>query len=119
MKRRLLNLLAAVSLVLCVTTMALCVLSYCRYERIEWGTDPHKKLAARLVQALYSESDSPLRYHINMLGGRSQRDMWIPVWDLSARLRLSRALKASPIFPVSSRITRPTSFARSLRSWKN
>jgi DGQHR domain-containing protein len=47
------------------------------YERIEWGTDPHKKLAARIVRALYAESDSPLRYHVNMLGGRSQRDMWI------------------------------------------
>src|SRR5215203_1766028 len=39
------------------------------YEKIEWGTDPHKKLAARLVRALYEESDSPLRYHVNMLGG--------------------------------------------------
>jgi DGQHR domain-containing protein len=47
------------------------------YEKIEWGTDPHKKLAARIVQLLYAESDSPLRYHVNMLGGRSQRDMWI------------------------------------------
>jgi hypothetical protein len=47
------------------------------YEKIEWGTDPYKKLAARLVRALYDESDSPLRYHVNMLGGRSQRDMWI------------------------------------------
>ena len=47
------------------------------YEKIEWGTDPQKKLAARLVRALYEESDSPLRYHVNMLGGRSQRDMWI------------------------------------------
>jgi DGQHR domain-containing protein len=47
------------------------------YEKIEFGTDPHKKLAARLVRALYDESDSPLRYHVNMLGGRSQRDMWI------------------------------------------
>ena len=47
------------------------------YAKIEWGTDPHKKLAARIVQSLYAESDSPLRYHVNMLGGRSQRDMWI------------------------------------------
>jgi DGQHR domain-containing protein len=47
------------------------------YERIEWGTDPYKKYAARLVRALYEESDSPLRYHVNMLGGRSQQDMWI------------------------------------------
>lgn len=47
------------------------------YEKIEWGTDPHKKFSARLVRALYEESDSPLRYRINMLGGRSQQDLWI------------------------------------------
>lgn len=47
------------------------------YERIEWGADPDKKHAAAVVRALYQESDSPLRYHINMLGGRSQQDMWI------------------------------------------
>lgn len=47
------------------------------YERIEWGTDNLKKYAARLVRRLYEEGDSPLRYHINMLGGRSQQDLWI------------------------------------------
>jgi len=47
------------------------------YERIEWGTDDLKKYAARQVRRLYEDSDSPLRYHINMLGGRSQRDLWI------------------------------------------
>jgi len=47
------------------------------YEKIEWGTDPRKKFAARIVQALYEEADSPLRYHINMLGGRSRQDLWI------------------------------------------
>ena len=47
------------------------------YEKIEWGVDKTKKYAARLVRALYEEGDSPLRYHINMLGGRSRRDMWI------------------------------------------
>jgi DGQHR domain-containing protein len=47
------------------------------YEKIEWGTDPHKKLSARLVRALYEEGDSPLRYRINMLGGRSRQDLWI------------------------------------------
>ncbi len=46
------------------------------YERIEWGTDPKKKYAAALVRALYESADSPLQYHINMLGGRSQQDMW-------------------------------------------
>ena len=47
------------------------------YEKIEWGTDPHKKFSARLVRALYEERDSPLRYRINMLGGRSRQDLWI------------------------------------------
>lgn len=47
------------------------------YEKIEWGTDPSKKFAARLVRSLYEESDSPLRYRINMLGGRSQQDLWV------------------------------------------
>ncbi len=47
------------------------------YERIEWGTDPEKKYAATLVRALYEEDDSPLQYHINMLGGRSHQEMWI------------------------------------------
>jgi len=30
-----------------------------------------------MVGALYSEGDSPLRYRINRLGGRSQKDKWI------------------------------------------
>ncbi|HEU4989229.1 MAG: DGQHR domain-containing protein [Gemmatimonadota bacterium] len=47
------------------------------YEKIEWGTDDSKKYAARLVRRLYEDGDSPLQYHINMLGGRSQRDLWI------------------------------------------
>jgi DGQHR domain-containing protein len=47
------------------------------YERIEWGTDPEKKYAAQLVRALYESDDSPLQYHINMLGGRSAQEMWI------------------------------------------
>jgi len=47
------------------------------YEKIEWGTDPHKKYSARLTRMLYEESDSPLRYRINMLGGRSRQDLWI------------------------------------------
>ena len=47
------------------------------YERIEWGTDDLKKYAARLVRRLYESGDSPLQYHINMLGGRSQQDLWI------------------------------------------
>jgi len=47
------------------------------YERIEWGTDPEKKYAALIVRSLYENDDSPLQYHINMLGGRSAQEMWI------------------------------------------
>jgi len=46
------------------------------YERISWA-DPDRRFAARLVEKLYSEGDSPLRYRINRLGGRSQQDKWI------------------------------------------
>jgi DGQHR domain-containing protein len=46
------------------------------YERVSWAA-PDKKLAARVVQKLYSEGDSPLRYRINRLGGRSKQEKWI------------------------------------------
>ena len=41
------------------------------YERVSWAA-PDKKFAAQVVEMLYSEGDSPLRYRINRLGGRSQ-----------------------------------------------
>jgi DGQHR domain-containing protein len=69
------------------------------YERIEWGTDPDKKFAARLVRALYEEGDSPLRYHINMLGGRSQQDLWINQAQLFGEVhRLLGRKEALPFF---------------------
>jgi len=46
------------------------------YERVSWAA-PDRKFAARLVERLYSEGDSPLRYRINRLGGRSLRDKWV------------------------------------------
>lgn len=46
------------------------------YERVSWGA-PERKLAARVVEKLYVESDSPLRYKINRLGGRSRQQKWI------------------------------------------
>lgn len=46
------------------------------YERVSWET-PEKKFAAKLVNLLYGESDSPLRYRINRLGGRSRQEKWI------------------------------------------
>ncbi|MBI4409584.1 MAG: DGQHR domain-containing protein, partial [Gemmatimonadetes bacterium] len=46
------------------------------YERVSWAA-PDKKFAARLTEKLYNEGDSPLRYRINRLGGRSQQEKWI------------------------------------------
>ena len=46
------------------------------YERVSWAS-PDKKFSSRVVQLLYSEGDSPLRYRINRLGGRSRQEKWI------------------------------------------
>jgi DGQHR domain-containing protein len=46
------------------------------YERVTWAK-PDSKLAAKVADMLYSESDSPLRYRINRLGGRSRKEKWI------------------------------------------
>ncbi|MGH9476847.1 MAG: DGQHR domain-containing protein [Terriglobales bacterium] len=46
------------------------------YERVSWTT-PEQRFAARVAEKLYSESDSPLRYRINRLGGRSKQVKWI------------------------------------------
>lgn len=46
------------------------------YERVSY-VSPDKKLAARVVDMLYSSADSPLQYRINRLGGRSQQQKWI------------------------------------------
>jgi DGQHR domain-containing protein len=69
------------------------------YERIEWGTDLEKKYAAKLVRALYEAGDSPLQYHINMLGGRTQRELWINQAQLFGEVhRLVRRKRAQPFF---------------------
>jgi hypothetical protein len=46
------------------------------YEKVSWAA-PDKKFAAKVSEKLYSEGDSPLRYKINRLGGRSQQEKWI------------------------------------------
>ncbi|MHB8604543.1 MAG: DGQHR domain-containing protein [Thermoplasmatota archaeon] len=38
---------------------------------------PEEKFAAKIVQGLYGDSRSPLRYKINLLGGRSRQEKWI------------------------------------------
>jgi hypothetical protein len=43
---------------------------------VSWSA-PDKRVAAQVVAMLYVEADSPLRYRINRLGGRSQREKWI------------------------------------------
>ncbi len=46
------------------------------YERVSWA-EPDRRFAARIVERLYSEPDSPLRYRINRLGGRTKQEKWI------------------------------------------
>src|SRR6187549_883538 len=46
------------------------------YEKVSWAA-PDKKFAARVVDHLYRDNDSPLRYKINRLGGRSKQEKWI------------------------------------------
>jgi DGQHR domain-containing protein len=46
------------------------------YERVSWAA-PDRKFAAHVVERLYSEGDSPLRYRINRLGGRSRQEKWV------------------------------------------
>ena len=46
------------------------------YEKVSWAS-PDKKFSARIVDQLYRGNDSPLRYRINRLGGRSQQQKWI------------------------------------------
>ncbi len=46
------------------------------YERVSWA-EPEKKFAAKVVGLMYVEKDSPLRYKINRLGGRSKQEKWI------------------------------------------
>jgi DGQHR domain-containing protein len=46
------------------------------YEKVSWAA-PDRRFAARIVDMLYSQSDSPLRYRINRLGGRSKQEKWI------------------------------------------
>jgi DGQHR domain-containing protein len=46
------------------------------YERVSWAA-PDRKFAAQVTERLYSEGDSPLRYKINRLGGRSKQEKWI------------------------------------------
>jgi DGQHR domain-containing protein len=46
------------------------------YERVSWA-EPDRRFAANIAEMLYSESDSPLRYRINRLGGRSKKEKWI------------------------------------------
>src|SRR5580700_7762986 len=46
------------------------------YERVSW-TEPDRRFSAYVVEMLYSEGDSPLRYRINRLGGRSRQEKWV------------------------------------------
>jgi DGQHR domain-containing protein len=46
------------------------------YERVSWA-EPDRRFAAHISEMLYNQPDSPLRYRINRLGGRSKQEKWI------------------------------------------
>ncbi len=46
------------------------------YEKVSWA-EPDRRFAAHIAEMLYREQDSPLRYRINRLGGRSKQEKWI------------------------------------------
>jgi len=46
------------------------------YEKVAYAA-PDRRLAAKVSELLYGEADSPLRYKINRLGGRSRQKKWI------------------------------------------
>ena len=78
------------------------------YERIQWGTDDEKRYAAALVRAVYERTDSPLQYHINMLGGRSSQDQWI-----------NQAQLFSETYRLIRRKCGPREFFRDGRGWSH
>lgn len=47
------------------------------YEKVTYGADPHKKVASQVIAMAYGNDDSPLRYRINRLGGKSSQEKWI------------------------------------------
>jgi len=67
------------------------------YEKINWGSDREKRYAAALVKLLYQEGDSPLRYHVNLLGGRSRQELWINQAQLFGEIH--RLMKRDEILP--------------------
>jgi DGQHR domain-containing protein len=81
------------------------------YERVAYAA-PDKKLAAKTCEFLYAESDSPLQYKINRLGGRSQQRKWILQAELfneihrwvrleARRLRVNRLTRARDVERVA------------------
>ena len=46
------------------------------YEQVSWA-EPDRRFSALITDLMYSEADSPLRYRINRLGGRSKQEKWI------------------------------------------
>lgn len=55
------------------------------YEKVSF-VEPAAKIAADVARLLYEEFDSPLRYRINRLGGRSRKEKWILQSELFAEL---------------------------------
>ena len=56
---------------------------YKRHTRLK----PEERIAAEVIEYLYEENISPLKYRINMLGGRSKKEKWILQSQLHRELK--------------------------------
>src|SRR2546426_1426804 len=90
------------------------------YERVSWA-EPDRRFAARVVEMLYRETDSPLRYRINRLGGRSKQEKWILQAELFNEIhrwvRQARAYRGDGFyerFPAKGQIERVARLHREL-----
>lgn len=82
------------------------------YEKVSWEST-EKKLAAKVVNLLYASDDSPLKYRINRLGGRSRQEKWILQSELFNELhKLADTKLARKRFGGRS-----TSFYNLVRDW--
>src|SRR5208283_5398464 len=71
------------------------------YERVSWA-EPDRRFAAHISQMLYSEADSPLRYRINRLGGRSKQEKWILQAELFNEIHRWTKLAWAAIEPLGA-----------------
>ncbi len=86
------------------------------YERVSWA-DPDRRFAANVTDMLYREADSPLRYRINRLGGRSKQEKWILQAELFNELHRWTKLAWAEIEPQGTDKRSATRYYKMVRDF--